>query len=298
MTTVDDAAGSPAPVADADYQRRLQNYQVAKKLTKNIARGLVSGYGYDAIYAAAVAYQTAKNVEPFREILKQLYGFDIRHLDNLPIFADALTYVQFEIAAHMQDPKALTRDASEGYELRGILLSVGDGLARQAIFNSALLDKIREGSGYRDLITDLGSLSSMYRTTPRAIGGAVTMDQVNRASQLASIIQQELLVTESDNSVLSGLIEDRRDIAYLLTLSHHKVHSAMGYLRDDEQDVDSLVPPLYVPATHRSSAKAGSESETAQPQPAAATTAQPAATAQPAVKSANPMDNPFDDIKD
>jgi hypothetical protein len=232
--------------------------------------------------------------------LAQLITFDPKFLEKLVVYADALMYVEGEINSCSKEKSQLAEHAAEAYKLRSLLLAYADVLCITNVMDPAVIAKIRDGSGYQDLSDDMESLCQLYTKTPGAISGQVTKAHVDRAGALAALMGPEL--TDLDNANLSKLLAERRQIASLLSKAHHQVHRAIFFLRDKEGDTETIIPSLYQYGSGRPASKGKDPLPVLNPsQPAAVVSPNPTASSTAAkpptvvVKSANPMDNPFDD---
>jgi hypothetical protein len=217
----------------------------------------------DAMYASDTVRYMMPRLAPFRPSIVALAGFAPLHFDGIETKARALRYVHAELARRAQAVRNVPVLAAEGWKLRGILMSSAETLAFRGIVDPQVLVKLREGSGYRDLVDDLVVLVRMFR----AIGESQP-DEVNvkpaerdRAEALANELGVIVGRAADIDATQAQLVEQRWKVAILLLRSHDELRRAMTYLRWHEGDATSLVPSLY-PAGKRSAP--GRDSTTAE----------------------------------
>lgn len=210
-------------------------------------------YNLDATYAVAQARAIVGRLQAYRDTIKKLPGFDIGNLDRLGDYADALEFVHATLVTRAKRVRSLPELANEGYQLRTLLLAYGDLLVLKGTFPADVIARLREGTGYRDLIEDLNGLVVLYGEHPEALlaGAPVTPEQIARAGELARLMSDELGVDREANLTHDVLIKERIKIAHLLVTAHRELRRAMDYIRYHEGDASVLVPSLYVPSTGR-----------------------------------------------
>lgn len=227
-------------------------------------------YTLDAVHATAQALATARRVAPYRYGIAALPGFDIRHLDDLEDLANALLFAHVTLVARANRVRQLPTLAAEGHALRALLLAYADLLVLKGRTPAAPVARLREGSGYRDLVEDLAALVRILREVPDALGpGApVTAAELDRAAGLAHAITLELGADSDPDLSHDTLLLERQKLGMLLSRAQAQLRRAMGYLRYDEGDAASLVPSLYVPKGRGRRSAADEEPDSA-PLPAA-----------------------------
>lgn len=205
-------------------------------------------YTLDAVHAAAQALGTARRLAPYRAEIAALPGFDIGHLDALEDLANALLFAQVTLVSRANRVRQLPALAAEGYSVRALLLAYADLLVLKGRTPAEPVARLREGSGYRDLVEDLSALVRILREVPDAVGpGApVTAAEVDRAAELAHAMTLELGADSDPDLSQHTLLLERQKLGMLLTRAQGQLRRAMAYLRHDEGDAASLVPTLYV----------------------------------------------------
>lgn len=220
------------------------------------ARGAVAlsaapPYTLDAVYAAAQAHGISRRLTPYRSAIAALSGFDIGHLDDLADYADALLFVHVTLLARAERVRQLPALASEGHTHRSVLLAYADLLVLKGRLDAAVVARLREGSGYRDLVEDLSALVRMIRELPGAVGAGspVSEEELARAAEIARVMTVELGSTSDPDLGQDTLLRERRKLGALLVRAQGQLRRAMEYLRYDDADAAELVPTLYVTAT-------------------------------------------------
>lgn len=210
-------------------------------------------YTLDAVHATAQALATARRLAPYRDAIAALHGFDIRHLDELEDLANALLFAHVTLVSRANRVRQLPALAAEGHGLRALLLAYADLLVLKGRTPGAPVARLREGSGYRDLVEDLAALVRILGEVPEAVGpGApVTATELGRAAELAHAITLELGADSDPDLSHDTLLLERQKLGMLLARAQSQLRRAMAYLRYDEGDAASLVPSLYVPKRGR-----------------------------------------------
>lgn len=206
-------------------------------------------YALDAVHASAQALATARRLAPYRSDIAALPGFDIGHLDQLEDLANALLFAQVTLVARANRVRQLPALATEGFALRALLLAYADLLVLKGRTPAEPVARLREGSGYRDLVEDLAALVRILREAPDAVSptAPVTAGEIDRAAELVRAMTLELGADSDPDLPHHTLLLERQKVGMLLARAQGQLRRAMAYLRFDEGDAASLVPSLYVP---------------------------------------------------
>lgn len=227
-------------------------------------------YNMDAVYAASQAELVSRRIAPYRSILEALPDFDMKHVDRLVDYANALVFIQTTIVSRASRVRKLPHLAEEGYRFRKMLLAYGDVLVLKGVFQAKVISRLRDGSGYRDLVEDLGALVRLYEAHPETIGpdAPVTTEDLQRVAELARTMRTEFGLDQEPDLSQDELLEARRKTAWLLVRAHSQIRRAMSYIRFEEGDAASFVPSLYLVARRRApSSSQGGTSEEELPHP-------------------------------
>lgn len=219
-------------------------------------------YTLDAFYAAGKALWIAPRVAAYRDPMLALPGFDVAHLDGFEDLARGLRFVQTELLRRIQRAKQVPELAAEGWRLRALMMSYAEALSYKGRIAPELIVRLREGSGYRDLVEDLSVLCQEFLALPAELTGpnaAVTRAEIARASELAHEINVRVGNAADVDLSQAALLDERRRLGGLLLRAHGQIRRAMTYLRWDEGDATELVPSLYVPGGGRKAAEPATE---------------------------------------
>jgi hypothetical protein len=205
-------------------------------------------YNLDATYAVAVARAIPARLAPFRATIAALPAFDARHLDRLPVLADALEFAHATLTSRAQRVRNLPALSVEGYQLRTLLLAYGDILALKGRFPADVLARLREGTGYRDLIEDLNALIVLYGERLDSVGNGapVTVADLNRTREIARLMSNELGADREIAISQDELTQERQKLAHLLLTAHRELRRAAEFIRYNDGDAAALVPSLYI----------------------------------------------------
>lgn len=210
-------------------------------------------YGLDAFYAAGIALRTVPKIAKLRDDLRTLPKYDVAHFDWFDDLARALRFVQTEILRRIQRSAQLPQVATEGWKIRSLMMSYAETLSHKGAFAPELIVRLREGSGYRDLVEDLSVLVREFQGLPESKIGedtAVTRADLTRASQIAHQINVQV-GGDVGAETQDELITERRKLGGLLLEAHSQIRRGVSFFKWAEADLNALVPSLYVPAGPR-----------------------------------------------
>jgi hypothetical protein len=248
-------------------------------------------FGLDAFAAAGKAISIVARVAPHRAALLGLPEFDISNLDCLEDYARALRFVHTEILRRVQRAKVLPVLAEEGKALRALMMSYAEALSYKGLFSPELIARLREGTGYADLVEDLNILAQEFLALPAAHtgpGSLVTRPEIDRASEIAHQINVASGNVVDIDLSQAALLDERRKVAGLLLEAHSEIRRAVTYLRWKQGDAAELVPSLYTGSQGRP--KGAKPAEDVLPELAALHQEMHTLTGTPHV---NPEDSPF-----
>ncbi len=249
-------------------------------------------YGLDAFFVAAQTLWIAPRVAPYRARMLLLPEFDIVHLDRFEDLGRALRFVQTLILGRIQWSRQIPGIAAEGWRLRNQLMSYAEALSHKGLIAPELIVRLREGSGYRDLVEDLTVIIHKLRalppnyTSPEAL---VTRADLVRAQEVAHQIAVHVGKDADADLSHTALLEERRKLGSLLLAAHGQIRRAITFLRWNEGDANTLVPSLYVPPGARKPTDVTAEV----PDDLEALHAELHAAEAPSPAPVHPDDNPF-----
>jgi hypothetical protein len=212
-------------------------------------------------YAVGKAFFTCTAVQPFQARLAALPEYDLTKFTLLEAYARSLRHFETEAIRHVQRMSEVPALSKEGNALRSILFDYASIVSRKGGIAGEVIEVVRDGSGPRDLATDLNVLVKELSAAPAGtIGEAtpVTFADLDRATTLAHQLNVHVGNPSSDTDYQT-LLEERQKAGALLVQAQDEVRRGMTYLRWTEEDVGELVPSLYV--TGSKGEKAGDDDQ-------------------------------------
>ncbi len=238
-----------------------------------------------------------------------LPGSQVERIRSLRDYALALYHWQscalFSVAS---DPE-LAALVDRGIVLRDRTLADLTALAAHGLVDAASLANYRGTTGYRKVALDLAGLANLVRERWSVLGGR-TLLTLEAMDELAMLGEQILAgVGERDRApATSAAAVRQRDRAFTLFLRGYRAaRRALAYLRDEQDDVDRILPSLYPGRRIGRARNATREVEATQAEPArsgtvSSTVSAPASTLvvprEPAGDSSGPFDtsSPFESV--
>lgn len=216
----------------------------------------------DLVSATSIALGVAERIIGHRERMAKLPEFEIRYVDNLVDYAKGAWYA-YVTNLPAADPRDLTEYMAEVASLRGKMLMWAAPLVGAGKFDEAAISKIKDGSGHKDSASDLVALVGLYRSKWEEVKNmcGVTEQELVRAAQIAPAVFSLLSKREFQGSVVpDGSLRVRRAWT-LLDRAYGHCRRALGFLRYEEGDADTLAPSL------RRNAGPGARQTTTEPPP-------------------------------
>jgi hypothetical protein len=230
----------------------------------------LSPLNVDIVSATSIVLGVVDRILPFKDRITKLPEFNAKHLEHLTDYALAAWF------AHVTNlPAAEPKDAdalfSEIAELRAKLLLWAAPLAASGYFEPAAVDKIKEGSGFKDAVSDVLALVGLYRARWDQIADKcdITEAQLVRGAQIAPTVFA--IISRRENkagpTTTDGALRVRRAWT-LVDRAYAQCRRALQFLRFEEDDVDRIAPNL-----RRNSGNRGATSATPVSTPAPVPTA-------------------------
>jgi hypothetical protein len=199
----------------------------------------------DLVSATSIALGVAERIVGHRERMAKLPEFDIRHVDNLVDYAKGAWYA-YVTNLPAADPRDLTEYMAEVAALRSKMLMWAAPLVGAGKFDESAINKIKDGSGHKDTASDLVALVGLYRSKWEEVKNmcGITEQELTRAAQIAPAVFSLLSKREFQTSVVpDGSLRVRRAWT-LLDRAYSHCRRALGFLRYEEGDADTLAPSL------------------------------------------------------
>jgi hypothetical protein len=206
----------------------------------------LSPMNVDVVNATSIALGVAARVLTYRERMVKLPEFDIRKVDNLVDYAKAAWYV-YVTNLPAPEPSASTALIAEVAELRAKLLLWAGPLVASGKFDEAAISRIRDGSGNKDVPSDLVALVGHYRASWDAVKNmcGVTEDDLDRGAAIGPAVFALISRRENEGGPSASEASLRVRRAWtLLDRAYAQCRRALQFLRFDEGDADVIAPSL------------------------------------------------------
>lgn len=214
------------------------------------------------------------------EISEQLPKFDLGRVQALESYAMALSHANTLYLLATQPPDALQALVEEGTSLRETLLTDATALARRGLINSNRLQDLKGAVGHKNVAVDLQVLTTLFRESFAEVEGkcATTVVELNRAESLAASILRAVGLKEQGTALIAATSDVRTRALTQLLRVYDSARRAVGYLRWEQNDADTIAPSLYA---GRNNQKKKTGTDVAQPPKPAASA--PTTVTEPAV---------------
>jgi hypothetical protein len=205
-----------------------------------------SAMNLDVVGATSIILGVLDRILPFRERIAKLPEFDIRNVDCLEDRAKAAWYA-FTVNLPEPEPRDFQQMFEECKVLRTTLLTWAEPLVFAGQFERASVDKIKEGSGNKDIPSDVVALVALYRSKWDAIQNmcGVTEEQLNRGATIAPVVFATL--ARRENKLSSSQSEGSQRVRRFWTLadrSYDQCQRALQYLQWGEDSAKTILPSL------------------------------------------------------
>jgi hypothetical protein len=206
------------------------------------------------------------------QILATTQQFDIARFDKLEAYTLAVGYANSLYLAASQPSESIEKLAEEGGTMRDLLVAEATTLAQRHLIDGHRLKDLKGANGYRNLATDLFTLSAMVRDVWPSLGGKTTlqMAELDQAETLGDRLLTAVGHREQGPAVVATSAENRQRAFTLFIHAYDNVRRVVTFLRWDEEDVEEIAPSLYGKPTRRKSNEANAPATAAVAKPTAA----------------------------
>ncbi len=220
------------------------------------------------------------------EIIERLPKFDIALVDKLETYALAMFCAHMDYRAAMDPPAELAALVEKAIEKRAILLADVNTLIAYGILAPDVTSDLLGVVGYKNVMTDLGTLASVLRANADKVAGrtSVKATELAEAEDLVAKLGKTVGVRELSPQAVAQVTRHRQAAFTLFMKAYEEVRSAILYLRHHEGDGDSIMPSLFA---GRGGRKKVAEEPANKPNAPAATTGT-GSNNQPSTPTANP----------
>ena len=189
-----------------------------------------------------------------------------------------------------QPPDAVQALVEEGTSLRETLLTDATALARRGLINNNRLQDLKGAVGHKNVAVDLQVLTTLFRESFAEVEGkcATTVVELNRAESLAASILRAVGLKEQGTVLIAATSDIRTRALTLLLRVYESARRAVGYLRSEQNDADTIAPSLYAGRNNPKKKTGPDVPQPLKPAPSAATVIEPAAGASATAADPNP----------
>jgi hypothetical protein len=232
------------------------------------------------------------------EIIRQMPLYDLTLFDAFEDTITALGHTDAAVRAASKDREEITAKA-EALDLKRIqLLETAVALSRFGLVDETPLETIRKETGYRPLVSDVGTLVQLLRQNWTKIEGKVpyTLKDLNAIDHEVLTLSTALGLKERNPEAPQEVALLRRQVYAVFRKSVASIRRAVTFLVG-EDEVNNIVPTFANSPGKGARAAAAEEKsapeESASDQPTAATRGKAAAPAVAPFKVNNPAQLPI-----
>jgi hypothetical protein len=212
--------------------------------------------------ATATGRGAIVNILPFREQLhSEVPKFDVTLLDKLDTYAQALLQAEANYRVSTAPPEALVALGENGVKLRALLLSDAIALVNRELLNSKSLDNLKGPNGYRNISSDILTVSTLLRTNWSTISSktGVTLAELDQAETLADQLNESFGIREQTPAKAAAAALERQQAYALFIEAYDQIRRAVSFLRWDKGDADTIAPSLYAANRNSTHKKSGAD---------------------------------------
>lgn len=244
--------------------------------------------------SVATVYGALPRLRMLREKVTGTLGdFDLASFDKIESFANALAYAHFVFQSAAQPTEQLPALTTRAMEIRDLFLADAQALAKRGLVDAKRLSELKGGTGYLNLVSDIGTLDAMFRDRWSEIVGktAISQEELVEAEQLTERIIRAYGERSQESTKVTAASDDRQRAFTLLVNAYDQARRAASYVRWSEGDVDKWVPSLWQGRGGRGEKKVVTPEPAPTPSPVATpSTPEPSApTASPGLPGGSPF---------
>ena len=217
--------------------------------------------------------------------MSELAGLNQSYVDGLEEYALAAAEANSRYVIAMKPPEDINPLNEKAIALRETLKSDATALAHRGLIAEERLLPFRGLVGFKNVAFELIDWANLLRDSWPQIQGktALTAEELAGAKLVGERLVRLAGLREQAPAVVAEVARIRKQAVTLLVNAYNEVRRAVGYLRWNEGDADTIAPSLY----------ADGRGKRAQPSPAAAPEAEAAKAPGPApIPNAAPLNGP------
>jgi hypothetical protein len=247
------ASPTPAPVQDLEDAGAAYARVSAEALA--LSEDQFTAMNVDVTVGTSIILGVAVRIVAYRERMAKLPEFDIKHVDNLVDYAKAAWY-QAITSLPEPEPKDFQAMLEEGTKLRAHLATWAAPLVHAGIFDQTVIDTIKEGSGNKDIASDVVSYVVLYRSKWNEVKSVcgVTEAELDRGAVLGPALFSAVSRRENKTtpSATDGSLKTRR-FWTLADRAYDQCQRGIAFLEWGMADISAIVPSLRKTSGTRSS---------------------------------------------
>jgi hypothetical protein len=181
------------------------------------------------------------------QVVKELPAFNLVRFDKLEAYALALAHAHAAFLSATQQPDDLDELVESAVESRETLLAEVKLLVQHGIVNDEPLALLKGAKGYKNIASDLVTLTNVLRATWPRIEGKIftTAQDLDRAVEASSRLLHIVALRERAPAHIADAMEQRVRAFTLLSRAYEDARRAVAYLRAGTGDADVIAPSLY-----------------------------------------------------
>jgi hypothetical protein len=201
----------------------------------------------EILSAVATVLGTLPELRALRERFANLPDFDLVRFDKLRDYALALGHAHMMYRAAVGPSDGLAELAADVAELRDILAADAMALAKRKIIDEAQVLKLRGGSGYKNVASEVGSLVGLLTQHWDQVQGrsALQKQELEHAGRRAQELLTAVGVKEQSPALASAAADVRQRAFTLFVNAYDDARRAVSYLRWHKGDEHEIAPSLY-----------------------------------------------------
>jgi len=255
MNNAENVPGSVTPAAapaiNAESLPTQHRYREAYQRAAPIAQALraddLATINIDVPTAVTTAIGALPQIMAFRDKAAALDGFDVSAFDQLETYTMATGVAHTLYMGASAGPAQLVQLNEQAMQLRNTLYADAVALATRGLISGDRIGEFKANIGYKNLAFDLMALSGVLRQNWAKITGktAIELADLDRADLLCEQIVSAVGTREQAPAVAAESSTQRQQHFTLFVNAYDQVRRAIGFLRWNEDDLESIAPSLY-----------------------------------------------------
>jgi hypothetical protein len=228
-----------------DLEDAQQAYERVKVELEALKPDELAMMNVDLVSATSIALGVSERILAHRDRMAKLPEFDVQNVDKLVDYARAAWYA-YVTNLPAPEPADAAEVVNEVNALRAKMLMWATPLVGAGKFDSAAINRIKEGSGNKDAAGDLVALVGLYRAKWEDVKNicGVTEQDLARGAVIGPAVFAMLSRREFQSASATDGSHRVRRAWTLLDRAYNQCRRALSFLRFDDEDADMLAPSL------------------------------------------------------